>query len=74
MNYDASVTWNENTYFDKKNNIANLLVNIIFCALSGVQFVWLRELHSVALAYCCGVIFRVDFSGVRVKSSSSRWT
>ncbi|MDQ1387006.1 MAG: hypothetical protein QOF56_460, partial [Acidobacteriaceae bacterium] len=26
VNWDASVTWNENTYFDKKNNIANLLV------------------------------------------------
>ena len=36
MNYDASVTWNENTYFDKKNNIANLLVNIILlCIIVG---------------------------------------
>jgi hypothetical protein len=36
VNYDASVTWNENTYFDKKNNIANLLVNIILlCILVG---------------------------------------
>jgi hypothetical protein len=36
VNYEASVTWNENTYFDKKNNIANLLVNIIFlCILVG---------------------------------------
>jgi Family of unknown function (DUF6599) len=29
VNYDAEVTWNQNTYFDKKNNVANLLVNII---------------------------------------------
>ena len=36
MNYEASVTWNENTYFDKKNNIANLLVNIILlCIIVG---------------------------------------
>ena len=36
VNYDASVTWNENTYFDKKNNVANLLVNIILlCILVG---------------------------------------
>jgi len=36
VNYDASVTWNENTYFDKKNNIANLLVNIIIlCIIVG---------------------------------------
>lgn len=30
VNYDADVTWNENTYLDKKNNVANLLVNVIF--------------------------------------------
>ena len=36
VNYEASVTWNENTYFDKKNNIANLLVNIIvLCMMVG---------------------------------------
>lgn len=36
VNYDASVTWNENTYFDKKDNIANLLVNIIIlCIIVG---------------------------------------
>jgi hypothetical protein len=34
VNYDADVTWNENTYFDKKNNLANLLVNVvILCAI-----------------------------------------
>jgi hypothetical protein len=36
VHYEASVTWNENTYFDKKNNIANLLVNIILlCIIVG---------------------------------------
>jgi hypothetical protein len=36
VNYEASVTWNENTYFDKKDNIANLLVNIILlCMIVG---------------------------------------
>jgi hypothetical protein len=36
VNYEASVTWNENTYFDKKNNIANLLFNIILlCIIIG---------------------------------------
>jgi len=29
VNYDADVTWNQNTFFDKRNNLANLLVNII---------------------------------------------
>ncbi|MGC2171046.1 MAG: DUF6599 family protein [Candidatus Sulfotelmatobacter sp.] len=36
VNWDPSVTWNENTYFDKKNNVANLLVNIILlCIIIG---------------------------------------
>src|SRR5580693_7372549 len=36
VNWDVSVTWNENTYFDKKDNIANLLVNIILlCIIVG---------------------------------------
>jgi len=34
VNYDANVTWNENTYVSKRNNMANLLVNIIYlCAI-----------------------------------------
>ena len=36
VNYDAEVTWNQNTYFDKKNNIGNLIVNIIvLCGIIG---------------------------------------
>jgi hypothetical protein len=51
VNYQASVTWNENTYFDKKNNIANLLVNIIIlCFIVG------------AISLAAGVAF----GGVRV--------
>jgi hypothetical protein len=34
VNYDANVTWNENTYVSKRDNLANLLVNIIY--LSGI--------------------------------------
>ncbi|MGB7129818.1 MAG: DUF6599 family protein [Candidatus Sulfotelmatobacter sp.] len=34
VHYEASVTWNENTYFDKKNNVANLLVNIILLCIA----------------------------------------
>jgi hypothetical protein len=34
VNYEADVTWNENTYLTKKNNLANLLVNVILlCAI-----------------------------------------
>jgi len=29
VNYEADVTWNENTFADKKNNLANLLFNVI---------------------------------------------
>jgi hypothetical protein len=29
VNYEADVTWNENTYLTRKNNLANLLVNIV---------------------------------------------
>jgi hypothetical protein len=51
VNYEASVTWNENTYFDKKNNVANFLVNLILlCMILGVL--------AVALG--------VAFGGVRV--------
>jgi hypothetical protein len=51
VNYDADVTWNENTFFDKKNNLANLLVNIIIlCAI------------LIGLALVAGVAF----GGVRI--------
>jgi hypothetical protein len=51
VNYDADVTWNENTYLDKKNNLANLLVNVII--LCGI---------IVGLMLVAGVAF----GGVRV--------
>jgi len=50
VNYDADVTWNENTYLTKKDNLANLLVNIIvlcgililFAAVAGLAFGGIR--------------------------------
>jgi hypothetical protein len=50
VNYDADVTWNENTYLTKKDNLANLVVNIIilcgililFAAVAGLAFGGLR--------------------------------
>lgn len=33
VSYDASVTWNQNTFFDKKNNLGNLLFNIILLVI-----------------------------------------
>jgi Family of unknown function (DUF6599) len=38
VNYEANVTWNENTYFDKNSNIGTLLVNIILlCFILGAM-------------------------------------
>jgi hypothetical protein len=51
VNYEADVTWNENTFFDKKNNLANLLWNVIL--LCGA---------IMALTLVAGVAF----GGVRV--------
>jgi hypothetical protein len=52
VNYDADVTWNENTYFTKRDNVANLLVNVIvlcgiiggFAIVAGIAFGGLRVL------------------------------
>jgi len=50
VNYDANVTWNENTYFTKKDNVGNLVVNVIilcgiigaFAIVTGVAFGGIR--------------------------------
>jgi len=52
VNYDANVTWNESTYLTKKDNLANLLVNVIvlcfiiigFALVAGVAFGGVRVL------------------------------
>ena len=54
VNYDADVTWNQNTYFSKRDNIGNLIVNVIIlcgiiCGLAivaGVAFGGLRILFQ----------------------------
>jgi hypothetical protein len=51
VNYDATVTWNENTYLTKKDNVANLIVNVfVLCGIIG------------GLAIVAGIAF----GGVRV--------
>ena len=32
VNYDADITWNENTYFTRRDNVANLIVGVIILA------------------------------------------
>jgi len=52
VNYEANVTWNENTYFDKNSNMGTLLVNIIILSfilgamaiVAGVAFGGIRIL------------------------------
>jgi len=52
VNYEADVTWNENTYFDKRNNIGNLVWNalvlcgilMVFALVVGIAFGGLRVL------------------------------
>ena len=41
VNYDPDVTWNENTHFDRNNNLGSLLVNIIilFAVISGIAII-----------------------------------
>jgi hypothetical protein len=38
VSYEADVTWNENTYLSKKNNVANFLFNAVLLSLIVVGF------------------------------------
>jgi len=51
VNYDADVTWNENTYITKKDNLANLLVNVILLCFIIIGF---------------ALVVGVAFGGVRI--------
>lgn len=52
VNYDADVTWNENTYINPRDNVGSLLVNVIilcgiilgFALVAGVSFGGIRIL------------------------------
>jgi len=51
VNYDPEVTWNENTHFDRNNNLGSLLVNIIIL---------------IAIITGLAIVAGVAFGGVRV--------
>jgi hypothetical protein len=51
INYDAEVTWNQNTYFTRRDNMANLIVGVILLA---------------AIICGMAVVFGVAFGGFRV--------
>ncbi len=54
VNYEADVTWNENTYTGRKNNLGNLLLNVFllcailiaFSAVAGLAFGGIRVLFT----------------------------
>jgi hypothetical protein len=57
VNYEANVTWNENTYRSKKDNVGNLVVNVLLlcgiigalCLVSGIAFGSIRLLAQRVL-------------------------
>lgn len=51
VNYEADVTWNQNTYLTKKDNLANLLVNVILLCFIIIGF---------------ALVIGVAFGGVRI--------
>ncbi len=54
VNYEADVTWNENTFTGRKNNLGNLLLNVFllcailiaFSAVAGLAFGGIRVLFT----------------------------
>ncbi len=54
INYDAEVTWNQNTYFTRRDNVANLIVGVILLA---------------AIVCGVAVVAGLAFGGFRVLSS-----
>jgi hypothetical protein len=80
VNYDADITWNQNTYFDKKNNLANLLVNIVLlCAIilglalvAGLAFGGLRvALKRLLPRYIFGRAEEVEFISLHLGEKGS---
>jgi len=63
ISYDADVTWNENTYVSKKDNLANFLFNaIVLCGIvvglalvAGVAFGGLRVLIKRFFPTLCSI-------------------
>jgi len=79
VNYDADITWNENTYLDKKNNIANLVWNAAILSgiligmglIAGLAFGWLRVLlHRMSPAARRGEE-EIDFISLGLEESTA---
>jgi hypothetical protein len=62
INYDADVTWNEKTYFTRRDNVANLIVGIIIlaaivCGLSVVAGIAFGGFRMVVKRFFPGRVF-----------------
>ena len=80
VNYEADVTWNENTLNDKKNNIGNLVVNaLLLCAILmgfalviGVAFGGVRILiRKVLPETILGRDGEIDFISLHLEEESA---
>jgi hypothetical protein len=79
VNYEADVTWNENTFLDKKNSIGNLVWNaIILCGIligialvAGVAFGGLRVLVKRLLPEREGTE-EIDFISLHLDQAGSQ--
>jgi hypothetical protein len=81
VNYEANVTWNENTYRSKKDNVGNLVVNVLLlcgiigalCLVSGIAFGSIRLLAQRVLP---GKVFDrpedVEFISLHLEESNSK--
>jgi len=81
VSYDADVTWNQNTFFDKKNNIGNLVVNVILlCGIlvglmlvAGMAFGGLRiAVRSLFPGRLIDRPEQVEFISLHLDESTSR--
>jgi hypothetical protein len=81
VSYDADVTWNQNTFFDKKNNIGNLVVNVILlCGIlvglmlvAGIAFGGLRiAIRSLFPGRLIDRPERVEFISLHLDESTSQ--
>jgi hypothetical protein len=81
VSYDADVTWNQNTFFDKKNNVGNLLVNVILlCGIlvglmlvAGMAFGGIRiAVRSLLPGRLLGRAEEVEFISLHLEEGDNR--
>jgi hypothetical protein len=79
INYDANVNWTENTYLDKKNNIANLVWNVAILVfiliglalIAGLAFGGVRILLKRLGRKGIGEVEEIEFISLGLEESES---